>query len=284
MWPSKINRNRLKYEIVTGPMPPLEAADALVYTREIIYNVAHKYGFRATLAPRVFNNSCLFCLLRPGHTLTTFLLLGGSGTHAHISVQSSSPSSKVQPDGDTTLSAHESSFLAGVLAHLRALTALTLPLRASYDRVVDGVWSGGTYVCWGTENRETPVRLCHAASPRARNFELKCMDGTSNPHVALAGILAAGTLGIGAEAQLAIDDCAEKSAAEMLPEERAARGIVRRLPTRLEEARRCLREDEALGDVLGPELVQAYLSVNELRAARRFADDEHELEDLVNCY
>lgn len=49
-----------QYEIVTGPLPPLQACDALVTTREIILNVAAKHGLRATLAPRVFGSSCEF--------------------------------------------------------------------------------------------------------------------------------------------------------------------------------------------------------------------------------
>ena len=64
--------------------------------------------------------------------------------------------------------------------HLPALTALTLPQPASYKRVGDGVWSGGTYVCWGTDNREAPVRLCNAACPSSRNFELRFIDGLAN--------------------------------------------------------------------------------------------------------
>lgn len=47
-----------QYEIVTGPLEPLQAMDALVYTRETIYNIAAKHGLRATLAPRVFMESC----------------------------------------------------------------------------------------------------------------------------------------------------------------------------------------------------------------------------------
>lgn len=43
----------MQYEVVTGPLPPLEAADALVHTRETIYNIARKHGLRATLAPRL---------------------------------------------------------------------------------------------------------------------------------------------------------------------------------------------------------------------------------------
>lgn len=45
-----------QYEVVLGPLSPLEAADALVHTREIIYNTANKYNLRATLAPKTFVN------------------------------------------------------------------------------------------------------------------------------------------------------------------------------------------------------------------------------------
>ena len=48
-----------QYEIVTGPLPPLQAADALIHTRETIYNIASKHGLRATFAPRIFMNSCM---------------------------------------------------------------------------------------------------------------------------------------------------------------------------------------------------------------------------------
>ena len=49
-----------QYEVVTGPLGPLQAADALVHTRETIYNVASKHGLRATFAPRVYMDSCTF--------------------------------------------------------------------------------------------------------------------------------------------------------------------------------------------------------------------------------
>lgn len=47
-----------QYEIVTGPLSPLQAADALVYSHEVIYNIANKHNLRATFAPRVFGHSC----------------------------------------------------------------------------------------------------------------------------------------------------------------------------------------------------------------------------------
>ena len=48
-----------QYEVITGPLPPLQAVDALIHTRTTIFNVASKHGLRATLAPRVFMDSCM---------------------------------------------------------------------------------------------------------------------------------------------------------------------------------------------------------------------------------
>ena len=52
-----------QYEVITGPLPPLQAADALIHTRETISNIASKYGLRATFAPRVFLDNCSSYLL-----------------------------------------------------------------------------------------------------------------------------------------------------------------------------------------------------------------------------
>ena len=44
---------------MTGPLLPLRAADALVVTRETVYNIVAKHGMRATLAPRIFSDTCM---------------------------------------------------------------------------------------------------------------------------------------------------------------------------------------------------------------------------------
>ncbi|KAG6897784.1 hypothetical protein C0992_011198 [Termitomyces sp. T32_za158] len=234
-----------QYEMVTGPLPPLEAADALVHTREIIYNTAAKNGLRATFAPRIHMDST------------------GSSAHTHISIHSKN-NEKV-PD---KLSPIESSFLASVLDNLPALTALTLPTQASYKRMEDGVWSGGTYVNWGTENREAPIRLSNATSPSSRNFEMRFVDGTANPYVALAGILGTGFVGIRDMAELRIKDCpGPKTAAQLTEIERQALNITQRMSLTWEEARENLYNNKVLRDsVLGPELTEKYLAVNQALA------------------
>jgi glutamine synthetase len=184
----------------------------------------------------------------------------GSAAHTHISVHSGRVKKDVQ------LSSVEKSFLAGVMAHLPSLPAITLPIPASYKRVSDGVWSGGTYVSWGTENREAPVRLTNSASPSSRRFEMRFIDGTANPHLVLAGILSAGYLGIQSNLELTISDCpGPKSAAQMSEDERQALGIYKRMPLSWNEARENFVSDTQLSKMLGTEFQEKYLSVNKVR-------------------
>ncbi|KAJ7284618.1 hypothetical protein C8J57DRAFT_1289106 [Mycena rebaudengoi] len=247
-----------QYEIVTGPLGPLEAADALIFTREIIVQVAAKHGLHATFAPRPFSYSA------------------GSSAHAHISVHS--PKEQKTADG---LSKHEAAFLAAVLDHLPAIAAFTLPSPGSYKRVGDGVWSGGTYACYGNENREAPIRLTNATSPSSRNFEARFIDGTANPHLALAAIFAAGLMGLQTMKELEMKDCrGPKTAAEMTESERLSMGITKRMPLNISEARSNLELDSALSEVLGTELVEKFLAVNKL-LEKALTPDESEAEQLT---
>ncbi|KAI5117124.1 hypothetical protein M0805_007971 [Coniferiporia weirii] len=227
-----------QFEIVTGPLPPLEACDALIATREIIMNFAAKHGMRATLAPRVFSNSC------------------GSAAHTHISLTSSTwPSTP-----DSGMSALEGVFLAGLLAHLPAATAFMLPTRASYARMVDGVWSGGTWVSWGRDNREAPVRLCGRGAANV-HFEVKSVDGTACPHLAAAALLAAGMAGVRAKEALRVRGL-YVPASTLSEAERRENGVTTRMPLTIDEAREALKKDEVLKGALGEAFVQSYLSVN----------------------
>ncbi|KAJ8590641.1 hypothetical protein M405DRAFT_932686 [Rhizopogon salebrosus TDB-379] len=109
--------------------------------------------------------------------------------------------------------------------------------------MVDGIWSGGTWIAWGTHNRETPVRLCvpptyppstaqtrplsarsaipTANPPSGNHFEVKCVDGTSSPYLAFSGLLGAGLLGIQSRSPLIEMDC-RATAATMTEAEREA--------------------------------------------------------------
>ncbi|KAJ7142135.1 hypothetical protein C8R43DRAFT_892199 [Mycena crocata] len=246
-----------QYEIVTGPLPPLEAADALVHTRETIYNIASKHGLRATLAPRIHDYS------------------GGSATHAHISVHSTNK----DVHKGMAFTDLESWFLAGLLKNFQAALAFSLPLPASYQRVADGICSGGTFVCWGTDNREVPVRLCDATAPSSRRFEVKSIDGCANPYLALAALLGAGCHGIRSRSPLTIKDCVGPSAAQRGDEGRKALGISDRMPLNWHEARERMKGNAVMMDVFGEAFIEKYLSVSGLMA-KALNEPETELAKL----
>ncbi|KAK1219579.1 hypothetical protein PQX77_017700 [Marasmius sp. AFHP31] len=247
-----------QYEVVSGPLSPLDAADQVIFTRELITNIASKHGLHATFAPRPFEGTA------------------GSAAHIHISIHREG---EEKPRDE--MSRSEKAFLAGVLDHLPALPAITLPTVASYKRMADGVWSGGTYVHYGTENREAPIRMTNATSPTSRNFEMRFIDGTANPYLVLAAIIGAGVAGVEGKKELDVGDCkGPKCAWEMTEEERRALGIVKRLPVSIDEARRNLEEDRVMKEVLGEEMVEAYLITNKVLEDALTKQEEAEAQKL----
>ena len=188
-------------------------------------------------------------------------MTGGSGAHTNVSVYSETFQGEKSPKAPT-LTPIETVFLQSVLDNLQAICAFSLPTVASYARIADGVWSGGTYVSWGTENREAAVRLCGA--PGKHRFEIRCVDGTANPYLYLASILAATIHGLDTGKTLSVASSTD-IAATLGKEKREELGIgERRLPLKLEEARKYLEQSVVLRDGLGDNFVAKYLAVNEV--------------------
>lgn len=155
----------------------------------------------------------------------------------------------------------ERSFLQGVLDHAPALCAFTLPTTYSYARVADGIWSGGTYASWGTDQREALVRLCGAEGQH--HFEVRFVDGTASPYLVLASVLGVGTEAVIANALLQTGDCG-KPVALMNEEEKRAVGVQNtgRLPRTIEQARNNLAGDQGLKTIFGDDFVEKYLGVS----------------------
>lgn len=146
----------------------------------------------------------------------------------HISVQSPRSATPSNHPDIPTLPADLASFMAGVLKHLFYVCMFTLPVDASYSRVMDGVWSGGSWVCWGRENKEAPLRLCGSGSKF--NIEIKSFDGIANPYLGLAAVLAAGITGLASNQILEMRNCVQV-AASLTDERRNDMHITTRMPT-----------------------------------------------------
>jgi glutamine synthetase len=186
----------------------------------------------------------------------------GNSSHIHWSLWDLPGETNLlyDPDDSYQLSELGYHFIAGVLAHLPGLLALTAPSYNSYRRLQPHFWSSA-YTSWGPDNREASVRIASGLwgrEPSSVNLELKASDSSNNPYLALGGLIAAGLDGIARKlepGQVSLIDPANFS-----DEERAERGI-ERYPTTQAEAMDALAQDQVLLDALGPELSTSYLAV-----------------------
>ena len=165
------------FEVVTRHDDPLPSADGVLLTREAITQTAARAGYDAVLLPKP----------DPAGV--------GQGAHVHFSVWKAGRNVVEGLADASTRDATGASFLAGVLAHLPALVAITAGGPTSSMRRAPGFWAGA-FVCWGAANKEAPLRVL------ADNIELKAVDATANPHLALAAIIVAGLVGVRGGAEL----------------------------------------------------------------------------------
>ena len=160
------------------------------------------------------------------------------------------------------MTAAAESFIAGLLTHLPALTAVTAPSPASYLRLKPSQWAG-VFTAWGRETRETAVRVVTGTAghqSQDANLEIKPVDLAANPYLALGCAIAAGLDGLASAAPLP-EEVADDPA-RLIPDEAVARGV-RRLPASLPQAVEEFREDKVLRTALGPVLADAVIAVRE---------------------
>jgi len=177
-----------QFEIVTRYAGAAAAADQLIFRKEAICSVAAKHGLIASFLPKLYIDQA------------------GNGCHCHFSLMGTMCASPTFDMTDAerpySLSSVGESFIAGILAHLPAVMVFTAGNPNSYRRLQPSTWSGA-YCFWGVSNKEAPLRLLGLpGDPSSINVELKTVDGTANPHIALTAIVAAGLLGIRKSLQL----------------------------------------------------------------------------------
>ncbi|CAL1398298.1 unnamed protein product [Linum trigynum] len=215
------------------------AADNLIYAREVIRSVARKHGLMATFVPKYALDDI------------------GSGSHVHISLSQNGENVFMGTnDGSSKhgMSRIGRGFMAGVLHHLPSILAFTAPVPNSYDRIQPNTWSGA-YQCWGKENREAPLRTAcppGISDGLVSNFEIKSFDGCANPHLGLAAIIAAGIDGLRRHFEL-------PEPIETNPF--LFEGKLKRLPQSLTESLEALQKDKIFDDLIGQNLLVAIKAV-----------------------
>ncbi|KAJ1535225.1 hypothetical protein HK096_002872 [Nowakowskiella sp. JEL0078] len=239
-----------QFEIALKFKDVLAAADELIFARQTIIQTARLHEVFATFAPKPLP------------------FQAGNSNHVHLSLWKDN--SNIFPEKNKTgISETGQFFMAGVLKHLRSISALTMPSKASYERVQPGTWSGA-FVSWGYENRETPIRV---TSPTGSidNFELKAFDGTANPYLGLCAILAAGLDGITQKTNLPPSVNVDPVSFVGTPER------LREMPKSLTASLSELENDETLKNALGFDLFSAFIKVrrSELEVVNKMKDSEY---------
>ncbi|MGW0735446.1 glutamine synthetase family protein [Streptomyces sp. NPDC002851] len=125
----------------------------------------------------------------------------GNSCHIHLSLGSLEDGSNAMADpGDPhTMSPVMRHFLAGQLAALRDFSLLYAPNINSYKRFQPGSFAP-TAVAWGHDNRTCALRT--VGHGRSMRFENRLPGGDVNPHLAVAGLVAAGLYGIEQQLEL----------------------------------------------------------------------------------
>jgi glutamine synthetase len=154
------------------------------------------------------------------------------------------------PDGDDPRQPSKTGLhaIGGVLAHLRALTAITAPTVNSYRRFADAGFWAPIFADWGFQNRTTALRV--SAPGR---FEYRSVDSAVNPYLSMAGLL------------VAMKDGLDQSIDPGPPEDGniyeaiAAGKEVPRIPSTLGEALEALESDPVIRGALPGEMLDVFL-------------------------
>ena len=223
----------------------LTSADNYTLFKMAATEIAHAMGMVCTFMPKPFSNRA------------------GTGSHFHISVGDGKTKNLFLDAKDKQgmgLSKTAYHFLAGILAHARGLTALAAPSVNSYKRLVVGrSLSGATwapaYVTYGDNNRTAMVRV-----PYGR-LELRLPDGSCNPYLATAGIIAAGLDGI--QRKLDPGPANNTNLYDLSPEQVAEQGI-QILPQSLNEAIDAFAADPVLRAAVGENLSHEFIRLKRM--------------------
>ncbi len=195
----------------------LSAADNAVHFKTVVKTAAMHNGLYADFSPKPI----------PGQA--------GSGMHINMSLRCD--------DGKDRTDA----FMAGILSHIREITAFLNPTENSYDRL--GEKKAPKYITWSPENRSQLIRI-PAAKGEYRRIELRSPDPGANPYLAYALLIHAGLDGIrkGMAAPAPVNVDLFHAGEEIT-------GKLCRLPAGLEEAKNYSRNSEFVSALLPKQML-----------------------------
>ena len=218
----------------------LTTADRHVFFKYMVKSLAEKHGLRATFMPKPFSN------------------LTGNGCHAHISLWNGKINKFLDNGDKLGLSKLAYNFLGGIMKLTQPLTAFFNPTINSYRRInAPPTKSGATWspssISYTGNNRTHMIRI-----PDPGRFELRLMDGSVNPYLLQASVLAAGLYGL----KNKIDP--GKPLNCNMYEDHAKYPDLPKLPNELGQSLEQLKNNKEMNEAFGKETIISYIKLRSL--------------------
>jgi glutamine synthetase len=215
----------------------LVTADRHVFFKFMVKNLAEKHGLRATFMPKPFEK------------------LTGNGCHAHISLWNGKINKFLDMRDRYGLSKLAYYFLGGVMKNAESLSAFFNPTINSYRRInAPPTTSGATWspssISYSGNNRTHMIRI-----PDPGRFELRLMDGSANPYLLQAGIIAAGLFGMNNKS-----DPGEPLTCNMYTDSKNYPNLAK-LPNDLEDSLSKLDDNKHLKEAFSEEVINSYIKL-----------------------
>lgn len=168
-----------QHEIDIRYSDALRSADNAITLKHTVKEIAATHGLYATFMPKPIYG------------------INGSGMHTHQSLFKGNKNAFFNPEDKYHLSDIAYGYIAGILEHVREMSAILAPTVNSYKRLVPG-YEAPVYICWGQRNRSALVRVPRYSPGRdsAVRCEVRCPDPSCNPYMAFATMLMAGLDGV----------------------------------------------------------------------------------------
>ena len=215
----------------------LKTADRHTFFKFMVKTIAEKHGLRATFMPKPFGN------------------LTGNGCHAHVSVWQGNKNKFLDKKDKLGLSKMAYNFLGGVIKNASSLSAFFNPTINSYRRInapptkSGASWSPSS-ISYTGNNRTHMIRI-----PDPGRFELRLMDGSANPYLLQASVLAAGLYGLKNKVDPGKPlDC-------NMYEDHAKYPDLPKLPDELEQSLNLLKNNKDMNDAFGKDVVESYIKL-----------------------
>lgn len=234
-----------QYELTIAPEIGLKAADFAVLVRELTRDVLRQHDAEASFTP----------IIDPAKV--------GTGVHIHMSFLDKDMQpityDASHPQGLSDVTKY---FIGGVLKYLKPILAFLSSSEISYLRLTPHRWSAA-YNNLGYRDREAAVRICPItaldadAIAKQFNIEMRAVDASSSPHLALAAIIFAGEEGI--RNKISPSAPTDEDIARLPTAELAKRGI-EPLPKSLTEALDEMAKSKVVRGWFGDDFVDAFIT------------------------